>query len=92
MVAGKEGEDRGQGTDGSKEGSDTTQVDDQALNPPFHHDQGPIFPSLGLSSISKAPEPGAKEGKRQGPKGQLSSHIGPDRDTKPQALSSGWLA
>lgn len=34
----------------------------------------------------------AKGKRSQGPKGQLPSHIEPDRDTKPQALSTGWLA
>lgn len=57
-MAGREGEDREEGTDGSEEGSDTTQVADQALNPPSHHyQQGAVFPSLGLSSILKSPEP-----------------------------------
>lgn len=46
-MAGREGEDRGEGTDGSEEGSDTTQIADQTPNPPSHHYQGPRLPLPG---------------------------------------------
>lgn len=92
---GQEGGDRGEGTDGSEKESDMTQVADQALNPPSHH-QVLSSPSWGsplsgaLLLLLKAPKPVAKGEKRQVPKGQLPSHLEPDRDAKP--LSTGWLA
>lgn len=76
---GQEGGDRGEGTDGSEEESDMTQVADQALNPPSHH-QVLSSPSWGSPPPPKAPKPVAKGEKRWVPKGQLPSHLEPERD------------